>query len=202
MVSTILNSKILEIKREHPSASSVRQYYLLFTTIVSGAFRLLTAKWYLRKCREVGSFVSVNQKPKLMVHGDVYIGNYVRIWSAIERCKIFVKRNASLTIGDNTRINGAHISVSKEVRIGKNVRISPYVLIMDDDFHDVSSHFEDGKTRPIIIEDDVWLASKCSVLKGVTIGKGAVVAAGAVVTKNVLPYTLVGGVPAKFIKNI
>ena len=60
----------------------------------------------------------------------------------------------------------------------------------------------EGKSKPIIIEDDAWLATRCMVLKGVTIGKGAVVAAGAVVTKDVPPYTMVAGVPAKAIKKI
>jgi maltose O-acetyltransferase len=54
----------------------------------------------------------------------------------------------------------------------------------------------------VIIEDNVWLATRCTILKGVTIGHGAVVAAGAVVTRDVPPYTLVGGVPAKIIRYI
>jgi acetyltransferase-like isoleucine patch superfamily enzyme len=53
--------------------------------------------------------------------------------------------------------------------------------------------------QPVIIEDYVWLCSRSIILPGVTVGKGAVVAAGAVVTRNVQPYTVVGGVPAKFI---
>ncbi|TAH27771.1 MAG: acyltransferase [Cytophagales bacterium] len=146
--------------------------------------------------------VSVNGFPKLNIRGETIIGNHVRIWSAIEKSKIFVKSGAKLKVGDNTRINGAHISVSQEVIIGNNVRISPYVLIMDDDFHDIKQHFAEGKKAKIVIEDNVWLASKCSVLKGVTIGEGAVVATGAVVTKDVAPFTLVAGIPAKMIKKI
>ena len=53
---------------------------------------------------------------------------------------------------------------------------------------------------PIVLEDDVWLGFRCTVMSGVTIGRGAVVAAGAVVTKDVPPYAIVGGVPAKVIK--
>ncbi len=49
----------------------------------------------------------------------------------------------------------------------------------------------------IIIEEDVWLGANCVVLAGVCVGKGAVIAAGAIVTKNVAPYTIVGGVPAR-----
>ncbi|MFC5535793.1 acyltransferase [Rhodocytophaga aerolata] len=71
---------------------------------------------------------------------------------------------------------------------------------MDNDFHGVENRATPEKPAPVIIEDNVWLATRCTILKGVTIGKGAVVAAGAVVTKDVPPYTLVGGVPAKVIR--
>lgn len=54
---------------------------------------------------------------------------------------------------------------------------------------------------PVVIEDDVWIGANSTILKGVTIGEGSVVAAGSVVTKNVPAYTIVGGVPAKIIKN-
>ena len=73
---------------------------------------------------------------------------------------------------------------------------------MDSDHHLVSNRKELGQAKPIIIEDDVWMATRTMVLKGVTIGKGAVVAAGAVVTKDVEPYTMVAGVPAKFIRKL
>ena len=59
---------------------------------------------------------------------------------------------------------------------------------------------ESGTHGPIVLEDDVWLGFRATVMSGVTIGKGAVVAAGAVVTKDVPPYAIVGGVPAKIIK--
>jgi acetyltransferase-like isoleucine patch superfamily enzyme len=55
-------------------------------------------------------------------------------------------------------------------------------------------------TSPIIVCDDVWVGYGVSILKGVTIGTGAIIAAGSVVTKNVPPYSIVGGVPAKIIK--
>lgn len=198
----LLQEKMLEIKEDFPQSSVLQLYGILMLKITIGLWRHIAARWYLRKCKKIGKMVTVNQKPKVEINGWVELGNYVRIWSSVERTKIFVMKNAFLSVGENTRINGAHLSVSNKLVIGNNVRISPYVLIMDDDFHDLNDHFAKGKTSPIIIEDEAWLASKCTVLKGVTIGKGAVVAIGAVVTKDVAPYTLVGGVPAKFIKNL
>jgi acetyltransferase-like isoleucine patch superfamily enzyme len=74
---------------------------------------------------------------------------------------------------------------------------------MDSDFHDVNNHFsEEGKTDAVIIHDNVWIATKATILKGVTIGEGAVIGACSLVIKDVPPYTVVGGVPAKVIKNL
>ncbi len=168
-----------------------------------GFIKVLSAKIYLRTCQSVGSRVSVNKKPLLVNKGKMYVADEVRIWSNINRAKIFVEKGGELTIGRNSRINGCHISVSQKVTIGNNVRIAPYVIIIDDDYHDVADHFaETSKKGAITIEDDVWLAMCCKVMKGVTIGRGSVVAMGALVTKDVPPYTVVAGVPAKVIKQI
>lgn len=80
--------------------------------------------------------------------------------------------------------------------IGNNVNISNEVMIwsLHHDYNDVDFA---STGNQVIIEDYVWLCSRAVILPGVTIGKGAVVAAGAVVTRNVMPYTVVGGVPAK-----
>lgn len=91
-----------------------------------------------------------------------------------------------------------------KVKIGENVQIGPRVL-----FETVNHGLKyiPGKgrgywTKPIIIEDEVWIGAGTIITQGVTIGRGAVVAAGAVVTEDVKCNTLVGGVPAKFIKNV
>lgn len=112
----------------------------------------------------------------------------------------------NVTIGDNIIINrNVLITARSSITIGNNVLIGSNVVLND------SNHqFADRETpinkqghtaEPIVIEDDVWIASNAIILKGVHIGKGAVVAAGSVVTKDVAPYTVVAGVPAKIIKN-
>jgi acetyltransferase-like isoleucine patch superfamily enzyme len=202
MLDTI-NKRIDERKKELEAAGEKSGMLQIFTLLLSGLFKLIQARWYLRKCNERGSLITVNKKPVLRNKGFVKLGNQVRIWSNINRTKIYVDRGASLIVGDNSRINGVHISVSNRVEIGKNVRIAPYNIIIDSDFHKVSDHFSnEGVNKPIIIEDDVWITMNCMIMKGVTIGKGAVIAAGSVVTRNVPPYTVVGGVPAKVIKSI
>lgn len=93
---------------------------------------------------------------------------------------------------------GSHCTLDcrGSILIGKNVSIAPRVIILTAD-HDPNDQYFKYRTKKTIVEDYVWLATGSMLLPGVTIGKGAVVAAGAVVTQNVPPYTIVGGVPAK-----
>ena len=82
------------------------------------------------------------------------------------------------------------------VKIADNVNISSYVKIITAG-HSVKSPTFEGTEAPVVIEKNVWLATGCTILEGVHIGEGAVVACGAVVIKDVAPYTVVGGIPDK-----
>lgn len=195
----LLHAKFREIRQSHPTSGVINLYFLLLKKTVTSLGRILLAKYYLRNCRK-GRFVSVNGKPLIIATGTITLGNNTAIWSVFERTKLLVHEGARLTVGDYSRINGAHISVKKSISIGKNVRIGPYTLIMDSDFHDVYDRYRLGKNGEVIIEDDVWIASKATILKGVHIGQGAIISAGSVVTKDVPPYSMVGGVPARVIK--
>ncbi|TJY43605.1 acyltransferase [Cohnella pontilimi] len=105
---------------------------------------------------------------------------------------------AEIVIGDRTYINRrTEIMAKDSVRIGKACAISWDVVISDTDYHEIAGT---SSTKPIVIGDEVWIGCKSTILKGVAIGNGAVVAAGSVVTKNVHPHTLVAGIPAKEIK--
>jgi maltose O-acetyltransferase len=146
--------------------------------------------------------VSVNGKPVIGNLGEIVLGDEVRVWSTIVQAKLYTGKKGKLIVGRNSRLNGVHIDARELIQIGENVRIAPYTIILDSDFHDLKDHFADGASQAIIIEDDVWLATRCTILKGVRIGKGAVVATGAVVTKDVPPRSVVAGVPAKVIKTL
>lgn len=105
-----------------------------------------------------------------------------------------------LTIGNNSVINSTcRIDNRGTVTIGNNVSISQDVIILTAD-HDMDSPDFKGRNKPVVIEDYVWIGTRATVLPGCTIGRGAIVAAGSIVTKNVLPFNVVAGNPAKIIK--
>lgn len=198
-----INARLIEKKEELRQKGEPADLFTMATLLFKSGMRVLLAKWYLRTCTSLGKLISVYQKPLIINKGMIHLGDEVRIWSNINRTKIFVDKGGILTVGRNSRINGVHISVSQQVQIGNNVRIAPYCIIIDNDYHKIDDHFSDEGTRqPIIIEDDVWITMNCMIMKGVRIGKGAVIAAGAVVTRDVAPYTIVGGVPARLIKKM
>lgn len=175
--------------------------FRIFNRIVVVGTRFIKGKIFLLGINK-GKHISVSGWPTVDLKGKSYIGNNVRIWSHIHKAQLYSEKNATLTIGNNSRVNGAMISASEKIEIGDNVRIAPFSIIMDSDYHDLNNHFADVKGLPIIIKNNVWIATRATILKGVTIGEGAVVAAGAVVVKDVDPYTVVAGVPAKIIKNL
>ena len=110
---------------------------------------------------------------------------------------VFVLDPQRIQIGDNSVVNnGCRLDGRGDLYIGDNVSVSFDVQIytMSHDYND--PHFS-GVFGPVRIEDYVWLCARSTILPGVTIGRGAVVAAGAVVTTDVAPFTVVGGVPAK-----
>jgi acetyltransferase-like isoleucine patch superfamily enzyme len=108
-------------------------------------------------------------------------------------------RKENLSIGDFSTLGRVEIALHDKVTIGKNVCINDGVLILSAS-HDVLDPLWQHKKAPIFIDDYAWIATNAIVLPGVSIGKGAVVGAGAVVSKNVNDYAIVIGNPAKEIE--
>ncbi|HTD64825.1 MAG TPA: acyltransferase [Verrucomicrobiae bacterium] len=104
-----------------------------------------------------------------------------------------------IVIGNHTVINaGCHLDGRGGLVIGNNVSVSPGVWIITDE-HDVNDPLFPEVLAPVRIEDHAFIGSKAMILPGVTIGRGAVVGAGAVVTRDVAPLHVVVGVPARTI---
>jgi acetyltransferase-like isoleucine patch superfamily enzyme len=120
---------------------------------------------------------------------------------SLQRGTRIVVDGGELSIGHGTNVNGsARILVRSGVRIGAWCTLSWDCQILDNDFHTMTV---DGKKRPstapVTLGDRVWVGTNALILKGVTVGEGAVIAAGAVVTKDVPPYAVVAGSPAKVV---
>jgi acetyltransferase-like isoleucine patch superfamily enzyme len=136
-------------------------------------------------------------------YGFINVNDYTTFWpraklscvgrSKSDQAKLQIGHRCS--IGDRTEIHSG-----KNISIGNEVIIAWDCVIMDRDYHSTSGGIE--AIRPVVIGDKVWIGCRSILLKGITVGEGAVIGAGSVVTKDVPPYTLVAGNPAKRIKSV
>lgn len=162
---------------------------------------MLRLKKYLKIIRN--KYLTKVKWRKYSIGTNFHVSRGVQIW-----CKNSIK------LGDNFYI-GRYSQIECDAEIGNNVIFGNNVALVgkfDHHFLQVgvstrlASQIRDndynwkGLDSKVIIEDDVWVGYGSIIMSGVKIGRGAIVAAGSVVTKNVLPYAIVGGNPAKFIK--
>ena len=126
-------------------------------------------------------------------------------YSVIESFACINNAVGDVIIGDHTRI-GLHNTIIGPVDIGNHVNLAQGITVtaLNHNFSDTNKRIDEQgvSTNPVTIEDDVWIGANAVILPGVTIGEHSVVAAGAVVTKDVPPHSLVAGGPAKVIKKI
>ncbi len=142
------------------------------------------------------------------------VGNNVTIW----RASLAADEEAVIEIGDHCYISNASLVCSKRITIGARVFVAGGVTIADSDFHPIApaarladtialSPVGNRRNRPtvearaVVIEDDVWIGYNATILKGVRIGAGAVVAPGALVFRDVPPGVEVEGNPARIVKS-
>lgn len=171
---------------------------------VQYALKRLLAPIALRGCTKVGPGARVRGFPVVdNLGGEIVIGRNFCLFSYLAKVELYAGPGARLEIGDDTFVNnGTSLSASTHIKIGSRVNIAPHCTIIDNDFHGTVDRDGPPKMAPIVIEDDAWLGTRVTVLKGVTIGKGSVIASGAVVTKDIPPGVLAGGVPARVIKTL
>ncbi len=163
--------------------------------------------------------VKLYGKPILKMHpnSEVSLGDNVSLNSSTFKCTsgsiyapcklVTISASAKILIGKDTGLNGTSIVArSKKIIIGQRVAIAPNVVIMDSPFHKIWPPSErnnyPGKEldTDIYIGDDVWISTGCIVLPGASIGKGSVVAAKSLINKKFPKNCLIGGIPAKIIK--
>ena len=164
-------------------------------------------RWYIRLLAPLYHHRAWSSKVYWSVRMDT--PPYRRFWlgrkSVIESYCCINNAVGDVTIGDHTRI-GIHCTVIGPVCIGNNVNLAQSITVtaLNHNFEDPTRMIDEQgiSTKPVVIGDDVWIGANAVILPGVTIEHHVVVAAGAVVTKDVPPHSLVAGVPAKLIKQI
>ncbi len=149
-------------------------------------------------------FGKISNKIRIMICRRIFkeCGNV----STINR-GVYFGNGKDVVIGDYSGI-GANCSIPNDICIGKFVMMGPdlYCITYGHEVSDTETpmcfqgHVEKPKNSNIVIEDDVWIGARCIISKRRRIGKGSILAAGAVVTKDTPPYAIVGGNPAKVIR--
>lgn len=142
-------------------------------------------------------------------NGIVEVGHLSEIHERVTLSAIGVsaKESAKISIGDHTSIwYGTVISARRDITIGRQCAISWNCTIIDNDMHEIIYPEGAAGARSgsefVRIGDHVWIGASAIILKGVTIGENSIVAAGAIVTQDIPPHTLVAGIPAKPIRQI
>jgi acetyltransferase-like isoleucine patch superfamily enzyme len=161
-----------------------------------------------KKSISLGSNVTIKDNcyiNALSIEG-VFIGNNFSLGrsSIIECTGVLSELGSSLHIGNNVGISSRlFMSVRGQISVGDNTIFGPNVSLISENHNyknpDVLIRFQGTNRRGISIGNDCWIGANAVILDGVSIGDGAVVASGAIVTKDVLPLTVVAGVPAKII---
>ncbi len=168
---------------------------------VTSAAAVLRARWDLRSCQSVGERPRLYGRCKVGNYGQIVIGDRLLMYGATVRCELTAHAGGKLDIGNGVFVNyGCSISAHQHVRIGDRCLIGQYGIILDCDYHSLEDGDDHGDVRPVSIGDRVWLGARVIVLKGVTIGHDAVIAAGSVVTHDLPPNAVAAGVPAEVLR--
>jgi acetyltransferase-like isoleucine patch superfamily enzyme len=172
------------------------------TLLDAGAYA--RARYYLSGVARLGARPRLYGRCSVEGGGGIEIGDRLHMIGRIVRCDLSTHEGGKLLIGERVFINyGSSISAHALVQIGNGCAIGQYALMMDCDFHTPGLVDEGhGTPKPIVIGDNVWLGARVTVLKGVTIGNGTVVAAGSVVTTSLPEKVIAAGVPARVIRPV
>ncbi len=169
-------------------------------------FAVATARsaYLLREVNQLGVGVRVlDLAPKINNAGRIELGDDVVLDAKVTAIYFELKPGALLTIDSDCYLNdGVWLGCTGRISIGRRVLIGPGVRIFDNSYHGLYQRRVLPAPRPVTIEDDVWIATGSIILAGVTVGRGSIVSANSVVSKDVPPFTIVGGNPAVHLKTL
>lgn len=182
---------------------------MIITRIGNLVTAMLNVIWWRWRFYQFGWRSRLGKPDILYNEKFISIGKKVTIYKSA-RLEVVERPRTNkpiIEIGDGTTIHlYFHCGAAQSVKIGKDVLIAGRVYISDHDHefdHPEKPACKAGlKVSPVVIEDGVWIGEGAVILRGVVVGRRAVIGANAVVTKNVPPFTVVGGVPAKIIREI
>ncbi|MEB3196440.1 MAG: acyltransferase [Candidatus Sericytochromatia bacterium] len=164
--------------------------------------QLLKNLVYARRFTSLGSPILVTGWPEISNDGELHVGKGFSLMSQIARISIGIYPGATVRIGENVVINnGTIMSARLGITIEDGAGIGYHALLLDSDGHGLTP-LEPIQEGPIHIGRHAWIGSRAIILQGVTVGEFAIVATGAVVTRDVPPFAVVAGVPAKVVKQL
>lgn len=189
-----------------------RHYPLHPIMFLRGKWTKIKTEWIAGKMAEAGNNCFFHYVAQLKNPQNIRIGSntvfgrelYLTTWEVADAKPV-------LTIGSNCSFGAYnHITCANKVTIGNGVLTGKWITITDNSHGETDrASLEMKPTKrpitskgPVVIGDNVWIGDKATILPGVTIGKGAVIAANTVVTKDVPPYCVAAGNPARIIKNL
>jgi acetyltransferase-like isoleucine patch superfamily enzyme len=171
--------------------------------------------WYVKRFiapqfDSLGTIPEIAHPRSLVIFGpNIHLGKHAQIICASDNCVRFTtwpgkQSSAEIVIGDYCLISpGVRISAAQSIRMGHNCMLAANVIVSDSDWHGIYNRVRPFRcTKPVTIENNVWLCERVIITKGVTIGENSVVGAGAVVTKDIPANCIAAGNPAKIIKTI
>ncbi len=162
------------------------------------------ARVQLRKVNAMGIGVCILGLPPLIHNrGAIRLGNDVLLESRTRRIYFNVWPQGELVLDDAVIVNdGVRFDCTCSIHVGKRALIGYGVVISDSHFHGFYDREMRPTGEPVTLEDDVWIAANAMILSGVTVGRGSVVAGGAVVRQDVPPFTVVAGNPARVVRSL
>lgn len=176
---------------------------VLLRKAYSYAQGVVLARVALASVDEVGEGVRTIGWPRIENFGHMRIGKHTSLRSVNVPLELCTGEGGKLSIGRQCSLNyGVSIGATGSITIGDRTRLGPYVMVVDTDFHDPLRRAQRPPPRPVHIGDDVWIGAKANIMPGVTIGRGAIVGTGAVVTRDVPAFAVVAGVPARVLHTL